>query len=97
MIESLTLLAALNLFTFIVFFIDKSAARAGGRRASEAILFGLAIIGGSIGAIIGMYSLRHKTLKFSFRVGLPLILLVQALIAAFYEFDLRSAFPDISR
>ncbi len=46
-------------------------------RIPEAVLFTIAIIGGSIGSIIGMLLFHHKIRKASFRFGLPIILLVQ--------------------
>lgn len=67
----------INLFAFISMYSDKKRAVAGRRRISEARLFLLAIFGGSIGSIIGMYKFRHKTKHLSFRLGMPLILLIQ--------------------
>jgi uncharacterized membrane protein YsdA (DUF1294 family) len=52
-------------------------------RLSEKTLFIIAIIGGSIGSIIGMYTFRHKTKHWYFKVGLPTILLFQLLAWAF--------------
>ena len=52
---------------FVVYAIDKSAARAGRRRISEATLLLLGVVGGWPGAIVAQQTLRHKTRKASFR------------------------------
>ena len=63
--------------------IDKYKARKRAFRIPEATLFIIAVIGGSIGSIIGMYAFRHKTRHRSFVYGMPFILFVQiALIIA---------------
>ena len=46
-------------------------------RISEATLLMLAVIGGSIGALLGMKIWHHKTMHKKFKFGLPLILLAQ--------------------
>ena len=66
-----------NVLTFFVYGIDKWQARQGKWRISEATLLLLAVIGGSIGAWLGMRVWRHKTMHKKFKYGLPLILLVQ--------------------
>lgn len=73
----------INLIGFALMGIDKYKARKRAFRIPEATLFIIAIIGGSIGSIIGMYAFRHKTRHRSFVYGMPFILLVQiALIIA---------------
>lgn len=57
--------------------IDKLKARRRGFRIPEATLFIIAIIGGSIGSILGMYIFRHKTRHRTFTIGMPAILIVQ--------------------
>ena len=52
---------AVNVLGFALMGIDKSRAKKRGFRIPEATLFVVAIIGGSIGTIIGMFSFRHKT------------------------------------
>ncbi len=74
-------LAAVNLLTFALMGIDKSKARHGKRRIPEKTLFLSALIGGSVGAIAGMFSFRHKTRHWYFVVGLPAILLLQLVVA----------------
>ena len=76
-------LIAVNILSFILFGVDKSKARRGSWRVSEKTLFAVAAIGGSIGAILGMFLFRHKTKHFSFRLGLPLILVGQLLLVWF--------------
>lgn len=49
-------------------------------RAPESVLITIAVIGGSIGCILGMFLFRHKTRKPKFRIGLPAILAVQVLL-----------------
>lgn len=73
----------LNLIGFVLMGIDKYKAKKRAFRIPEATLFIVAIIGGSIGSIIGMYAFRHKTRHWYFVYGMPFILLVQlALIIA---------------
>ena len=75
-------LIAINIVTLIVYGIDKVKAMKGKWRISEATLLLLAIIGGSVGAWLGMKTWHHKTMHKKFKYGLPLILLAQiALIA----------------
>ncbi|HKM35574.1 MAG TPA: DUF1294 domain-containing protein, partial [Lachnospiraceae bacterium] len=52
----------------------------GAFRIPEATLFIVALIGGSIGSILGMYTFRHKTRRFSFVYGMPAILVLQIII-----------------
>ena len=68
----------ISLISFIVMGIDKSKARRRARRIPEAALFTLAVFGGSPGILLGMYIFRHKTKHNSFRIGIPVIILVQA-------------------
>jgi len=70
-------LIVINIVTFLVYGIDKWKAKQGSWRISEATLLILAVIGGSIGALLGMRVWYHKTMHKKFKYGLPLILLVQ--------------------
>ena len=70
-------LLILNVFGFIQFGVDKKRAQKGKGRISEASLFATALLGGSIGCIVGMKVFRHKTKHKSFIIGMPLILLLQ--------------------
>ena len=73
-------LIVINIVTFLVYGIDKVKAKQGSWRISEATLLILAVIGGSIGALLGMQVLHHKTMHKKFKYGLPLILLGQIAI-----------------
>ena len=80
-------LVLINLATFLVFGWDKWKAKykekhSGARRVPEKTLFLLAALGGSVGALLGMRAWHHKTLHRSFRIGIPLVLLLQILIPA---------------
>ena len=74
-------LLLVNLIGFLLMGIDKSRARHGWWRISEATLVMIAFLGGSIGAILGMWIFHHKTKHWYFRYGLPLILLAQLAVA----------------
>ena len=70
-------LIVINIVSFLVYGIDKWKAKQGSWRISEATLLILAVIGGSIGALLGMKIWHHKTMHKKFKYGLPLILLAQ--------------------
>ena len=70
-------LIAINLISFLTMYIDKKKAKWGKWRIKESTLFLLALIGGSIGSIAGMYIFRHKTKKTRFVVGFPAVLVIQ--------------------
>ena len=61
-------------------YIDKKKAIKGKWRIKESTLLMLALVGGSIGAIIGMYAFHHKTQKPRFFLGIPIIIVLQILI-----------------
>ncbi|MBR4719080.1 MAG: DUF1294 domain-containing protein [Lachnospiraceae bacterium] len=73
-------LLCVNLLGLIYFFIDKQKAKRQSWRTPEATLFTIAIFGGSIGCLLGMYLFHHKTRKRAFYIGMPVILTVQILI-----------------
>lgn len=58
----------LNILTFFVYGMDKYFARTNRFRISEKILFMLSIMGGAVGALLGMKLFRHKTKKFKFKL-----------------------------
>ena len=74
-------LAAVNVLDLILMGADKAKARSGARRIPEATLLLVAILGGSVGGILGMLLFRHKTRHAAFALGLPLILLAQLALA----------------
>lgn len=84
---------AVNIFGFALMGIDKARAKKRGFRIPEATLFVVAVIGGSIGSIIGMFIFRHKTRKWYFIYGMPVILLLQiALVVALILSPVEVAF-----
>ncbi|MGN0405960.1 MAG: DUF1294 domain-containing protein [Bariatricus sp.] len=76
--EFVLYLIGINILTFCVYGIDKRRAIRKQWRISEKMLFFLALIGGSIGALAGMQMFRHKTKHVKFKLGIPAILIVQA-------------------
>ena len=76
-------LIVINIVTFLVYGIDKWEAKQGSWRISEATLLILAVIGGSIGALLGMKVWRHKTMHKKFKYGLPLILIIQIILIGY--------------
>ena len=67
----------INMLGYLSMGSDKKKAREGKYRISEKALFTIAILGGSIGSIIGMRKYRHKTKHWYFKYGMPLILIMQ--------------------
>ena len=73
-------LATINIVAFLMYGIDKWKAKRSKWRVSETALLVLAVIGGSIGAWLGMKTWHHKTLHKKFKFGVPLILTAQILL-----------------
>lgn len=67
---------------------DKHKAKKSLQRTPERTLFLVAVLGGSIGSLLGMYLFRHKTRKPKFALGIPLILAVQT-VAAIWIYLIR--------
>ncbi len=82
-IVALVYLTVINLVGYAIMGIDKKRAIRGAYRISEASLFTVAIIGGSIGSILGMQHFRHKTKHNSFVFGMPAILILQLVLAIY--------------
>lgn len=78
-----TYLILINALGLLIMLLDKQKAKLGRWRIPEATLLGIAFLGGSIGALLGMYLFRHKTRKAKFYVGIPLILAFQVLLVLF--------------
>ena len=76
-------LLAINVVTFIVYGIDKYKAKKAKWRIPEATLLLLAVLGGSIGAWMGMKVWHHKTMHKKFKYGIPAILLIQIALMAY--------------
>lgn len=70
-------LLTVNAIGFLLMTVDKYKARKNLWRIPESTLMTVAIIGGSIGSLIGMYTVRHKTKHLKFTVGIPVILVLQ--------------------
>ena len=79
-------LAIMNIAGFASMGIDKKRAIRGAYRISEASLFMVALLGGSMGSILGMQLFRHKTKHWSFVWGMPAILVIQLGIAIYLLF-----------
>ena len=73
-------LIVINLISFFAMYVDKRKAKYGRWRIPEQTLFILALNGGSIGSIAGMYTFRHKTKKLRFSIGFPVILILQIIL-----------------
>lgn len=70
----------INLLGLLFMYIDKEKAKRSKWRIKESTLFSIAMLGGSIGAYIGMKTFRHKTKHAKFKYGIPIIILIQLLI-----------------
>lgn len=74
-------LLIINALAFLLMLLDKYKARKNLWRIPEATLMGVAALGGSIGALLGMYTVRHKTRHKKFTLGIPAILIAQIALA----------------
>lgn len=73
-------LLIINALGFLLMNIDKYRARKKLRRISEINLYTVAIVGGALGELIGMYLVRHKTRHRKFTIGLPLLVSLHVLL-----------------
>ena len=71
----------MNIIGYAIMGVDKAKAKKHAWRIPEATLFSVAILGGSVGCILGMFHFRHKTKHWYFVVGMPLIFFIQLAIA----------------
>ena len=81
-------LLGINAVTFIVYDIDKYKAKKAKLRIPEATLLLLAVLGGSIGAWMGMKVWHHKTMHKKFKYGIPAILLIQIALMTYLHVNL---------
>ena len=81
-------LLGINAVTFIIYGIDKYKAKKAKWRISEATLLLLAVLGGSIGAWMGMKVWHHKTMHKKFKYGIPAILLIQIALMTYLHVNL---------
>lgn len=77
-------LVVINILLFLIMWWDKYEAKVGDWRVSEKTLFIFALLGGSIGGIAGMYLFRHKTKKWYFKFGFPIILILQIILIMYF-------------
>ena len=81
-------LIAVNLWALGLMWADKRRAkRPGARRVRERTLFLSALLGGSLGACLGMWCFRHKTKHWYFVLGMPLILAAQTALGLWLYFS----------
>ena len=78
-------LLLINLALFFTMGSDKGRAKAHKRRVPEARLFLLAVLGGALGGTLGMYVFRHKTKHWYFKLGFPLIAVLQAALLVYFN------------
>lgn len=80
---------ALNFSTFFLFGFDKIQSFSLGLRVPEKTLYVATFLGGSVGALFGMYVFRHKTRKTSFQVVVALLILIQIFFLVFFVLNGR--------
>lgn len=83
---ALQYLAIINVATFLTYGLDKWKAKRSKWRIREVALLTLAVLGGSIGAWLGMIVWHHKTQHKKFKYGIPAIIIVQAIIIWYFFF-----------
>ncbi|AIQ33741.1 MULTISPECIES: DUF1294 domain-containing protein [unclassified Paenibacillus] len=74
----------INIIGYVVMSEDKIKARKRRERVPEKTLFLLAAMGGALGVLIAMYRKRHKTRHMSFRIGIPLLLLLNIFLYSYF-------------
>ena len=77
-------LLIMNAAGFLVMTIDKVYARKNMWRIPERTLLGVAAVGGSLGVLTAMYTVRHKTKHIKFVIGVPLIMAIQVGIVLYF-------------
>lgn len=78
-----TYIAVINLVTFIAFAIDKSKAKSKNRRIPERTLLIMSALGGSLGAMLAMHFIRHKTQHAKFKYGIPAMLVAHVALLVY--------------
>lgn len=82
-------LLIVNMVGFVLMGVDKRRARRDQWRISEKTLFLPPLLGGTVGAILGMRVFHHKTKHWYFRYGLPALLVLQLALAAWIYGKIR--------
>ena len=82
-------LVFINIITFFLYGVDKWKAQRVRWRIPESVLLGMAAIGGSVGAWLGMQVWRHKTQHAKFRYGVPIILIAQVALLVWILYRTR--------
>lgn len=77
-------LLLINALGLLLMLVDKQKAKHHRWRIPEATLMGCAALGGSVGSLAGMYLFRHKTKHRKFTIGIPVILVLQLAVAAYF-------------
>ena len=81
-------LVCVNVVAFFLYGADKWKAKKGKMRISEKSLLCVAALGGSVGALVGMYTFHHKTRKAKFYLGVPGVLALQVALAVFVYYSI---------
>lgn len=79
-------LGFVNVVAFLIYGLDKQKARQNRWRIPERVLLGLAVLGGSVGALAAMWMFHHKTKKMKFKIGVPVILFLQYAAIVYLKF-----------
>lgn len=76
-------LVVINLFGYIIMYVDKKKAINGEIRIRESTLWGVALLGGALGTSLGMKKHRHKTRHKSFAIGFPLLAYIELAVVIY--------------
>ena len=87
LVSSVIYLAVINVVTCFMYGIDKWKAKKSKWRIPETTLLLMAVIGGSLGAWLGMKVWHHKTLHKKFRYGVPIIIIVQLALISYFLYE----------
>lgn len=89
LLQVLAYLVIMNLIGFVSMWSDKRKAKLGKWRTPESRLIMIAVLGGSVGSLLGMKKFRHKTKHAKFYVGIPVILTIQIVLVAYLCLQFR--------
>ena len=77
-------LVIMNSVAFVAYAMDKRKARKGKWRIPEKTLLLLTVLGGSVGALLGMFGLRHKTKHIKFVIGVPVLFAIHVILIVYF-------------